>query len=128
MVLKALDVLYLFWHKQQSGKTVREIELLSKGHTVIKGLDSESWGELRDIFIHKKLITQNDKGHYLLARDLHSIKFWQLKEWVNSEQPLDKEDITSYQEWQGNAYRLLRAQRTDQRDILGTNLVELFEQ
>ena len=125
-VLKALDVLYLFWQKQKSGNTVREIELLNNKHSVIRGLDSETWGELRDVFMQKKVITQDDKGHYLLRRDLHSIKFWQLKEWVNDELPMDKDDITAYLDWQGDAYRLLRAQRTDQREILDTNLAELF--
>lgn len=125
-VLKALDVLYLFWEKQKSGKTVREIELLNNRHTVIRGLDSETWGELRALFIQQRVITQNDKGHYLLSRDLHTIKYWQLKEWVNDEQPLDKEDITAYLDWQGHAYRLLREQRTDQRELLGINLAELF--
>lgn len=127
-VLKALDVLYLFWHKQKSGKTVREIELLNNRHTVIRGLDSETWRELRDVFVKKKVISQNDKGHYLLSRDLHTIKFWQLKEWVNDEHPLDQKDITAHMDWQGDAYRLLRNQRTDQRNILDTNLVELFSQ
>ncbi len=127
-VLKALDVLYLFWHKQKSGKTVREIELLNNKHTVIRGLDSGTWRELRDIFIKKKVITQNDKGHYLLSRDLHSIKFWQLKEWVNDEHPLNQKNITVHMDWQGDAYRLLRAQRADQRKILDTDLVELFSQ
>jgi membrane protein len=125
-VLKALDVLYLFWHKQKSGKTVREIELLNNRHTVIRGLDSETWRELRDVFVKKKVISQNDKGHYLLSRDLHTIKFWQLKEWVNDEHPLEQKDITAHMDWQGEAYRLLRAQRTDQRNILDSNLVELF--
>jgi membrane protein len=128
MLLKALDVLYLFWQKQQSGKTVREIELLSNRHACIRGLDSETWSELRDIFIQKKVITQNDKGHYLLSRDLHSIRFWQLKEWVNDEHPLEHEDISADQAWQKNAYRLLREQRIDQRELLETDLVGLFSQ
>lgn len=127
-VLKAMDVLYLFWQKQKSGNTVREIELLSNRHSVVRGLDSETWGKLRDVFMRKKLITQNDKGHYLLSRDLHTIKFWQLKEWVNDEQPLDKDDLTAQLDWQSDAYRLLREQRCDQRNILDANLVELFEQ
>ena len=127
-LLKALDVLYLFWQKQQSGKTVREIELLNNRHAVIRGLDSETWSELRDIFIQKKIITQNDKGHYLLSRDLHTISFWQLKEWVNDEQPLDREDITADQAWQKNAYSMLREQRIDQRELLEADLVGLFSQ
>lgn len=125
-VLKALDVLYLFWQKQQVGKSVREIELLNDKHAVIRGLDSETWRELRDIFIEKNIITQNDKGHYLLSRDLNGIKFWQLKEWVNDERPLDTQDITANLEWQDSAYSLLRQQRSDQRDLLQASLIELY--
>jgi membrane protein len=105
---------------------VREIELLNNKHTVVRGVDSETWRELRDLLIRKKIITQNDKGHYLLSRDLNSIKFWQLKEWVNDEQPLDKEDISAHLEWQENAYSMLREQRSGQRDLLQCSLVELY--
>lgn len=125
-VLKALDVLFLFWQKQQAGSTVREIELLNDKHSIVRGLDSETWRELRDTFIQHKILTQDDSGHYLLSRDLHSIKFWQLKEWINEEQPLEREDFTTQTEWQEKAYRLLREQRHNQREILSMNLVELF--
>jgi membrane protein len=125
-VLKALDVLYLFWQKQQSGTTVREIELLNGSHEVTRGLDSETWRELRDIFIQRKIIAQNDRGHYLLSRDLHGIRFWQLKEWVNAEQRLDDADIAAGMDWQSQAFGLLRDQRTQQRKLLETDLVALF--
>jgi membrane protein len=125
-VLKALDVLYLFWQKQQAGQSVREIELLNNSHPVVRGLDSETWRELRDLFIKERIIAQDDKGHYLLRRDLNSIEFWQLKEWVNDERPLDKEDISARMDWQENAYNLLRRQRTGQRELLETSLVELY--
>jgi membrane protein len=127
-VLKALDVLYLFWQKQQAGKTVREIELLNDSHRVTRGLDSETWRYLRDILMQKNVITQSDRGHYLLSRDLHSIRFWQLKEWVNDEQPLDQEDVSAQMQWQSNAHQLLRDQRAQQRETLNINLVELFKQ
>ena len=127
-VLKALDILYLFWQKQQSGGSVREIELLNNTHPVVRGLDSETWRELRDLFIKRRIIAQDDKGRYLLRRDLDSIKFWQLKEWVNDERPLDKEDISAQMDWQENAYSLLRQQRNGQRDLLESSLVELYKQ
>jgi len=127
LVLKALDVLYLFWQRQKSGAPVREIELLTnRKHSIIRGLDSESWGELRDILIDRKVITENDKGNYLLSRDLHTIPFWQLKEWVNDEQVLGNEDFTAELDWQKEAHELLRDQRSGQRSVLDTNLVELF--
>ena len=52
--LKALDVLYLFWQRHKQGTSVREIELLNGTHAVVKGLDSETWQELRDIFLQQK--------------------------------------------------------------------------
>ncbi|MEH6585596.1 MAG: YihY family inner membrane protein [Halioglobus sp.] len=125
-VLKALDVLYLFWEKQKAGKMVQEIELLNNQHTVTRGLDSETWRYLRDVMIQKKIISQSDRGHYLLSRDLHSITFWQLKEWINDEQPLISEDISAHLDWQESAYGLLRQQRVDQRDLLNVNLAELY--
>ncbi len=127
-VLKALDVLYLFWQKQQSGGTVREIELLNNSHKVLHGLDSVTWRFLRDILIERNVISQNDRGSYLLARDLHSIHFWELKEWVNDELPLEQADVSAHMNWQEKAYRLLRDQREQQRKLLNMNLVELFEQ
>ena len=127
-VLKALDVLYLFWQKQQAGHSVREIEILNNSHRVLQGLDSETWRSIRDTLIEKRIITQNDRGHYFLSRDLHTVKFWQLKEWINEEQPLAKEDIEAQLNWQDDAYRLLRGQRQQQRDLLEMNLVELFDQ
>lgn len=125
-VLKGLDVLYLFWQKQQQGDTVREIELLNDSHDIVKGLDSITWGELRDLFVRQKLISQNDRGHYLLSRDLDSVSFWQLKEWVNSEQPLDQSDISAHLPWQDQAYDMLQQQRQEQRDVLQISLADLF--
>jgi membrane protein len=126
IVIKALQVLNLFWQKQQSGNAVREIELLDGRHEVARGLDSETWGELRDILIDQKVITQNDKGHYLLCLDLHTVPFWQLKEWVDKEQSLSGQDIAADSNWQGAANQLLLDERREQREILSVNLVDLF--
>ncbi|MBN7798480.1 YihY family inner membrane protein [Parahaliea mediterranea] len=126
-VLKALDILYLFWSRQQSGRPVREIELLGGRIDVLKGLDSETWRELRDLFIRRKLITQDSGGHYVLCRDLHTVTFWQVKEWVNAELPLTQDAADSAQPWQRFAHDLLRDERRHQREMLNFNLVELFE-
>lgn len=127
-VLKALDVLYLFWTRQRSGRPVREIELLNGRIKVVQGLDSETWRHLREVFKQHKLIAQNQRGHYLLSRDLHGITFWQIKEWVDAERPLAKENIDAPMAWQQRAYTLLREERHHQRDHLHMNLVELFEE
>ena len=94
-LLKSLDVLYLLWTKQKTGDSVREIDLLHEKHSVARGLDSETWSEIRDRFLEHNLIAQNEGGHYLLCRDLHTISFWQIKEWINEELPLEQEDIST---------------------------------
>ena len=127
-LLKALDVLYLLWQRQKEGEFVRETELFNDKHEEIRGLDSETWSELRSIFLDHKLIAQNDRGHYLLSRDISTLPFWQLKEWVNEELPLDREDFSTHMPWQKNAYTLLRDQRSKQKDILNISLAELFSQ
>ncbi len=127
-LLKALDVLYLLWQRQKTGEFVREIELLNNKHSVVNGLDSETWSELRDTFLEHKIISQDERGHFLLSRDLHTVSFWQLKEWINQELPLEKRDISTGLDWQKKAYIMLRDQRTQQRDILDIKLAELFSQ
>jgi membrane protein len=126
LVLKALDVLYLFWQRQETGQAVGEIELLNRKHSITRSLDSDSWQFLRGVFLKRKLIAENDRGQYLLSRDLHSVSFSQLKEWVNSEFPLTAEQPPGELPFQQEAYRLLQEQRGNQQDILGVNLVELF--
>jgi membrane protein len=125
-VMKALDVLYLFWQRQQSGLALREVDMINDSHEVLVGLDSVTWGQLRDLFLREKLIAQNDRGQYFLSRDLHGISFWQLKEWVANELPLSPEDIQAHLPWQEKAYGLLREQRQQQRELLDINLAELF--
>ena len=126
MVLKALDLLYLFWQRQETGQAVGEMELLNRKHDVTRGLDSDSWQRLRAIFLEKRLIAENDRGQYLLSRDLHSVSLCQLKEWVNGEHPLNAEDAPGRLPFQQEAYRLLQQQRQQQQDILNITLVELF--
>lgn len=128
VVLKALDVLYLFWQRQQAGSGVREIELLNNQHDVLRGLDSETWGELRDLFISKQLISQNEKGHYVLCRDLHTLPLWQFKEWINDEKPVTAKGGNHSLAWQQQAYELLHDQRQDQRELMQGSLAELYAQ
>ncbi len=127
-LLKALDVLYLLWQKQKIGESVREIELLNNKHSVARGLDSETWSELRDTFIEQKIMSQDERGHFLLSRDLHTVSFWQLKVWINEELPLGDNNHHADLPWQKSAHNLLREQRSQQRDLLEINLAELFSQ
>jgi len=128
LVMKALQVLHLFWLKQKSGQTVREIELLDGRHEETRGVDSQTWGELRDILIDHRVITQDNKGRFLLSRDLHTVPFWQLKEWVERETPLDGKAAAKADGWQNHARQLLVDERQTQRERLSTNLVDLFQQ
>lgn len=127
-VLKALDVLHVFWEKQQSGNAVREIDLLSRRHDIIRGLDSGTWGNIRDIFLEKKVITENARGHYLLCRDLHTVALWQLKEWIDRDPALGPLENSTGSDWQNSAYHLLLEQRKGQREIMNVNIAELFSQ
>ena len=103
-----------------------ELDILNGKHAVVRGLDSETWSELRDIFLTNKLITLSDRGAYLLSRDLHELTFWQLKEWVNTELPLNRDALQAKMGWQQEAYTLLRDQRQQQRNTLEVSLAELF--
>ncbi len=101
----------------------------SAGTTSFAAWTVKPGATLRDILLQKKVITENDKGHYLLCRDLHTVPFWQLKEWVDKEHSLNEQDSTARQlTGKRDAYRLLLDQRKDQRNFLGANLVELFNQ
>jgi membrane protein len=126
LVLKALDVLYLFWQRQETGQTLAEIELLNRKNDITRGLDSDSWQRLRTIFLEKRLMAENDRGQYLLSRDLHTVSLSQLKEWVNSEYALNAAEPPGNKSFQQEAYRLLQQQRNQQQDTLEINLVELF--
>ena len=126
LVLKALDLLYLFWQRQETGQGVGEMELVSRRHDITRGLDNDSWQQLRTIFLDKRLIAENDRGQYLLSRDLHSVSLSQLKEWVNGEQPLTAEEPPGDLAFQQEAYRLLQQQHKQQQNTLDISLVELF--
>jgi membrane protein len=128
LVLKALDILYLLRQRQETGQAVGEIELLTNKHDITRGLDSDSWRQLRTIFLQKKLLAENDRGQYMLSRDLHGISFSQLKEWVDTDYALTTEEPPGKLGWQQEAYRLLLEQRRQERELLDISLAELFGQ
>ena len=126
LVLKALGVLHLLWQHQQSGESLRESELLSKRNSDTRGLDSDTWCRLRDVFLQHKLLQIDESGCYLLARDLHQLSYWQLKEWVNDEKPVDQLAPAEGDGWQSRALQLLQDQRQQQRATMQITLAELF--
>jgi membrane protein len=126
-LLKALGVLHLLWLRQQGGESLSETALLEGNNPDTHGLDSDSWCHLRDIFLRHNLLQINEKGHYLLARDLHDVSYWQLKEWVNAEAAIAGESAAE-EGWQRQAEQLLSDERQQQRELMSISLAELFNQ
>jgi len=126
LLLKALDVLHLFWQRQQSGQPVRERDLLRGGPTTAVRLDSDSWGVLREKLLEHRVLSQTDKGHYMLSRDLHTVSLWQLQDWLGGTHAPDAAQTDAGPPWQQAAGDLLRQQRQHQREVLHTSLADLF--
>ena len=93
----------------------------------MRGLDSDTWGTIRNILLDERIITQNDKGHYLLSRDLNTVSLWQLKEWIEGELSLDQQFGQETDGWLGAAEGLLVAEQKDQRTLLSDSLVAIFK-
>jgi membrane protein len=127
-LMKALSVLHLFWQRQQAGLSISEINLLKLASPDTRGLDRETWTYLRDIFLRRKLIKIDEKGQYLLARDLHEVPLWQLKEWVNKEVALEDLDTDGESGWLHDCLELLKNQRGQQRELMHMSLAELFQE
>ncbi len=125
-LLKALDLLYVFWRQQQRGQTVRELRLLGDRYPGLKGLDSDTWRSLRTLLTRKRIITEDRHGHYLLCSDLDNLYLWQLKEWMNRELDLKGFDSDEEFPWKHEAYELLVTERANQREILSISLAQLF--
>lgn len=122
MLLKALELLEVFWRRQRAGRSVGELELLSKS-TI--SLDAESWHQLRDLFLKRRIIAQDDSGKYLLARDLRELPLWQLQSWLGGDGDVPKED-ESLPSWEQHVVKLLGAQRDKDREMLDVPVAELF--
>jgi membrane protein len=121
-ILKALELLQELWRRQGSGRSARELELLRhRGLT----LDSESWRRLRDLLLKHRVITQDERGGYLLSRDLHDLPLWQLQDWLarDGEVPPIIEELPP---WEREAVQLLQSQRDKDRDMLNVALADLF--
>jgi membrane protein len=122
-VLKALEVLHLLWQRQLSGRSLREIDLLTdRSH----GIDSETWGRLRDLLLKHRIITRDDDGHYILARDLHTVTLWQIHDLVRGEPPVSGQLVGNAQDWERRAIEVLQQTEMHDRQALDHNLAELF--
>ncbi len=125
LALKALEALYLLRDRQRRGEALREIDLLTDRTC---GVDSESWGRLRDTFLAERVISQNERGHYLLSRDLHDITLWQVLHWTRGDAlATDYEGCHAVGGWEQRALALLADQESANRAALSINLAELFD-
>jgi len=127
LLIKALAVLHLLWLRQKEGRSLRESDLLDPTNPDTRGMDSDVWNTLREILLDKRILQVDEDGRYLLARDLHDVSYWQLKEWVNREMSLEELLETSDEGWLGEAERLLVEQRRGQRELMDISIAQLFQ-
>ncbi|WP_439108179.1 YihY family inner membrane protein [Congregibacter sp.] len=125
LVLKALEVLETLYRRQAEGLPLRELDLLKDRHLAV---DAESWQKLRDCLLKYRVIAQNERGHYLLARDLHSVALWQLQQWLDVEGEISMETHDSMPAWEQQTITLLKEQQQGVREHLNMPLATLFEQ
>lgn len=70
-VVALLDILQLFWRKQQRGGMVTDIEAMS----ILGKKEVENWFQFADILQREHIIRRTDDGGYVLARNLEQIRF-----------------------------------------------------
>ncbi|MEP5766444.1 MAG: YihY family inner membrane protein [Halieaceae bacterium] len=126
-LLKALVVLELLWENYQLGNSVSEFELINQANKRHASIGADTWNHMRDLFIRQRLIVHDEKGNYLLARDLHQVHFWQLKEWMSGELSLQDIQLPEATGWRGQAQELILTQRQQQQELLQISLADLFE-
>ena len=76
----------------------------------------------------RRLIQLDSRDKYYLSRDLHQVRFWQLKEWIMGEVPLEDIKTLDVSGWPEKAQQLIREQRQSQRELMQISLADLFAQ
>lgn len=72
-VLAIIDVLQLFWRRQQEGGVVTDIDAMA----VLGKQEVEIWFDFARILQEQKLIQRTDNGGYVLARNLEGVDFFE---------------------------------------------------
>lgn len=70
-LLALLDVLQLFWARQQKGATVSDLDAMA----VLGQQDVEAWFDLAAALQKQRIIHRTDTGSYVLSRNLDGIAF-----------------------------------------------------
>ena len=123
-LMKALDILYLFWRAQRKGLGIAELEVLSANDVLPGGIDADSWRRIRDILISEQLLKRLDRGHYLLSRDLHHFTLAELADLLRAEPTYALAEQAM--PWQKTAAALLQDNLDQESSLLATPLAELF--
>ena len=123
-LMKALDILYVFWRAQQQGRGIAELEIIRPNEVLRDGIDADSWRRIRDVLIHAQWLKRLDRGHYLLSRDLHEVTLATLAYMMRAEP--DYHLNPQHLGWQKDASRLLREMRDQEATALNLPLAALF--
>ena len=123
-LMKALDILYLFWAAQKEGRGIAELEIIGANDVLRGGIDADSWRSIRDALIEAQFLKRLDRGHYLLSRDLHHVSLSELAELIRSEPPFKQGEQAL--PWQGVACELLNTNRQQEAALLDLSLAALF--
>ena len=122
-LMKALDILFLFWRAQREGRGIAELEVLSANDVLPGGIDADSWRRIRDILISEQLLKRLDRGHYLLSRDLHHFTLAELADLLRAEPTYALAEQAM--PWQKTAAALLQDNLDQESSLLATPLAEL---
>lgn len=125
LVLKGLELLEILWRAQGTGGGLGELELLRSKELA---LDADSWRILRDRLLDQQAIVRDEDGRYRLARDLHKLSLWQLREWLSDEGELPGHISDDLPPWEQRAIGLLAQCRASTREHLSIPLAQLFEE
>ena len=125
-LMKALDILYLFWRAQQQGRGIAELEIIRPNEVLKDGIDADSWRSIRDVLIKAQWLKRLDRGHYLLSRDLHEVTLAMLADMMRGEP--DYHLNQQHLGWQKDAYNLLRAMMDREATALNRSLAALFSE
>jgi len=71
-VLALLDVLQLFWQRQQKGESVSDIDAMA----VLGKQEVEVWFDFARLLQDQRIIHRTDTGSYVLSRNLETIDFY----------------------------------------------------
>ena len=123
-LMKALDILYLFWRAQQEGRGIAELEIIGANDLLPGRIDADSWRRIRDSLTAAQLLKRLDRGHYLLCKDLHTVSLAALADIIRAERGYR---LTGFSlPWQQNAATLLSDNKDHESQCLNVSLADLF--